>query len=270
MRTVLVALVLLAALASPASAAVIHEPADGVAVQQSGSLFFDWAWDSDEYWTDRIIFTQVADPNDPIWLGGDKPGKVRYGGQYGFAESQATVTFSPQSFGPGTWYWRLCNKTIYGEDDKCYVDAEVRSLVVTPGPACADGTDNDLDGKIDWPWDSTCTAATGTTEGAVPQCADGLDNDGDGLLDQADDQCSAATQVGRPRPAPRPDEDGRQAVHPQRAAPGVRQRLPPRLGQVHRAVQPPLAYAGPLCGRVVVRRGPGLVRLGDHLVRARR
>jgi hypothetical protein len=182
---------LVAAMASSAPAAVIHEPANGVAVQQSASLFFDWAWDTDEYWTDRIIFTQVADPNDPIWLGGEKPGKVRIGGQYGFGESNATVTFSPHSFAPGTWYWRLCNKTIYGEDDKCYVDAEVRSLVVTPGPACGDGMDNDLDGKVDWPSDPSCVLATGTTEGPLPQCADAVDNDGNGLVDLADGRCSA-------------------------------------------------------------------------------
>ena len=186
-------LVLVAATASPASAAIIHEPANGAAVQQSAALYFDWAWDSHEYWTDRIIFTQVADPNDPLWLGGEKPGKIRIGGQYGFAESHATITFSPQSFAPGTWYWRLCNKTVDGEDDKCYVDAEVRSIVVTPGPACGDGVDNDLDGKVDWPWDTTCPLETGTSEGPLPQCADGFDNDVDGLVDVADDHCSAAT-----------------------------------------------------------------------------
>jgi hypothetical protein len=49
MRLALAALALTAAWAVPASAAVIHAPADGITVQKGSPLFFDWAWDSDEY-----------------------------------------------------------------------------------------------------------------------------------------------------------------------------------------------------------------------------
>jgi hypothetical protein len=66
-----------------------------------------------------------------------------------FLSSNATLRFTDSRFVSGTWFWRLCNKSIYGEDDKCVLDAEVRSLVLTPAPpppACDDGIDNDLDG----------------------------------------------------------------------------------------------------------------------------
>jgi hypothetical protein len=211
MRTVLLALIVVVLTAMPASAAVIHAPANGATVQQDASLFFDWAWDDDEYATGNIVFTQVADPNDPIWLGGAKPGKVAIsdcsGGVCGpFLASNATVTFDDARFAAGTWYWRLCNKTIYGEDDKCYVDAEVRSLTITPKPptpACSDGIDNDLDGDTDWLEDLTCEDETGTTEGPVPQCADGADNDDDGSIDLSDDQCKHRTDR-RESPDPLP------------------------------------------------------------------
>jgi len=66
--------------------------------------------------------------------------------------------------------------------------------------ACGDGTDNDADGKMDFPMDPGCTSlddldeadtcATGPGPGC-PQCADGIDNDGDGQTDSADSNCTS-------------------------------------------------------------------------------
>lgn len=161
----------LTSLASPsiASAATLATPADGAVVTQGQSVLYDWAWDSDEYATSAIVLTQSADPNDPIWLFGPtvpaNPGRVMYtDGGYPFIDSHA----SRPALGlvVGTWYWRLCNKSIYGEDDKCSYDANVppRALVVTDGPDCNDGFDNDNDGSIDYPRDDDCVSQTDTVE----------------------------------------------------------------------------------------------------------
>jgi hypothetical protein len=201
-RSVVLALVLAALMATPAAAAVIHAPANGAAVQQDAALFFDWAWDADEYATTGIVFTHSSDPNDPVWTwqAGEPatdPGRrvVVTDGGYSFLSSHATVTFRAAQFAAGTWYWRLCNKSIDIEDDKCSLDAEIRALTVTPkppSPACSDGIDNDLDGDTDM-GDLTCDSESGTTEGPPPQCADGIDNDGDGMIDLSDKHCTRNT-----------------------------------------------------------------------------
>ena len=59
--------------------------------------------------------------------------------------------------------------------------------VVEPVKLCADGADNDGDGKIDFPADAGCTSAEDSDETDPPQCSDGKDNDGDGLTDQPAD-----------------------------------------------------------------------------------
>ena len=157
--TAVAAAALALALVGTAQASTIHSPAPGASVEQNQSLLFDWAWTGNEYWTAHIVFTQVADSADPIWLGGDKPGKVRVGGSSGYGDSHATITFGAQTFAPGQWYWRLCNNTITGEDDKCYYDGSApipltitAAPVVAPPPEpdhCFDKIDNDGDGKID-------------------------------------------------------------------------------------------------------------------------
>ena len=203
--------VLLAVMAAPASAAVIHAPANGATAEMRTPLLFDWAWDDDEYATQGIVFTQVANPSDPIWTWGPgeantNPGRIVVSDRYGpFLDSHATISFDNAKFVPGTWYWRLCNKSIYGEDDKCGLDAEVRSLVLTPPAICNDGIDNDLDGDTDWALDDGCGGdRNGATEGPLPQCADGLDNDGDGGLDLADRECKRRTdKLEAPDPLPR-------------------------------------------------------------------
>src|SRR6185369_6800793 len=62
---------------------------------------------------------------------------------------------------------------------------------------CADGIDNDGDGKIDYPADPGCDSSADDTEqnpATLPVCADGSDNDGDTLTDwPADYGCAAAS-----------------------------------------------------------------------------
>jgi hypothetical protein len=49
---------------------------------------------------------------------------------------------------------------------------------------CADGRDNDGDGKVDFPQDPGCTGFSDTSEKrATLQCDDGIDNEPDGLID---------------------------------------------------------------------------------------
>ena len=59
----------------------------------------------------------------------------------------------------------------------------------TSGGDCADGVDNDGDGKTDEAEDEDC-AVDGTEASAAPagDCADGQDNDGDGKTDEAEDE----------------------------------------------------------------------------------
>lgn len=58
------------------------------------------------------------------------------------------------------------------------------------GPACSDGADNDLDGRVDFGPDPLvndpgCTSASDTDEKeAGAECDDGIDNDGDGFIDR--------------------------------------------------------------------------------------
>jgi uncharacterized repeat protein (TIGR01451 family) len=66
-------------------------------------------------------------------------------------------------------------------------------------PQCADGIDNDNDGKTDWDvpgghGDPGCSTPTDNNESDDPappaQCQDGIDNDQDNLIDLADPGCS--------------------------------------------------------------------------------
>lgn len=63
-----------------------------------------------------------------------------------------------------------------------------------PQTACADGLDNDRDGKVDFPDDPGCEDAADDDEtdpAPLPECADGLDNDEDGFFDIADPDCTS-------------------------------------------------------------------------------
>jgi hypothetical protein len=60
---------------------------------------------------------------------------------------------------------------------------------------CSDGSDNDLDGYIDYPQDPSCTSINDTTEDSFDdsECNDLEDNDGDGLIDYPEDPaCTGA------------------------------------------------------------------------------
>jgi hypothetical protein len=63
--------------------------------------------------------------------------------------------------------------------------------------ACADGVDNDGDGKVDFPADPGCASPGADDEGDpanAPACANGADDDGDGQVDYpADSECGAAS-----------------------------------------------------------------------------
>ena len=87
------------------------------------------------------------------------------------------------------------------------IAAALAGAVLVPSPAaasddpavCADGVDNDGDGKVDFPADPGCGSASSGSEkddepGEVRRaCSDGLDNDGDGLTDfPADPGCGSA------------------------------------------------------------------------------
>jgi len=60
---------------------------------------------------------------------------------------------------------------------------------------CADGLDNDGDGRVDYnPGDAAddfgCASATDNSESPEPECADGIDNDADGKVDGFDQSCN--------------------------------------------------------------------------------
>ena len=82
--------------------------------------------------------------------------------------------------------------------DTIYVQVVRSTGAATPGTAtpaaCADGKDNDADGKIDYPADTGCVSTADNDEvnrAAAAACEDGKDNDGDGKADfPSDPGCS--------------------------------------------------------------------------------
>ncbi|MBM4383596.1 MAG: hypothetical protein FJ091_09530 [Deltaproteobacteria bacterium] len=67
--------------------------------------------------------------------------------------------------------------------------------------SCDDGLDNDADGLIDYPSDIGCANAKGKKEN--PQCSDGIDNDGDTFIDYpADTVCTSPTGSNENPPPP--------------------------------------------------------------------
>lgn len=202
------AVVLLFGLSPVAPAATIHSPADGAVVAENEYASFDWRWDSDEYAT-RIVFARVAAGDDPFWFGSfDRPGIVAFGDTYGpFLSSNARIRAAGR-LAPGEWHWRLCNSSIYGEDDKCGYRNTPRRLTIVDVPDCQDGWDNDGDFRTDV-LDGACKAGLGSEIGD-PVCDNGKDDDGDGRTDALDPGC----QNGRADEAADPicnngkDDDG--------------------------------------------------------------
>jgi probable HAF family extracellular repeat protein len=74
------------------------------------------------------------------------------------------------------------------------ITGEMDLAIVTVKPVCANGLDDDGDGKIDFPQDAECRSYEDPSE--HPDCANGLDDDGDGLTDApADVGCLDATST---------------------------------------------------------------------------
>lgn len=208
----LLAFVLLAfsGLTTAADAATIHAPAPGTVTAETDGVAFDWAWDSDEY-ASRIVFTQSPDPNDPIWTGSfARPGVVAYSDQYGPYTSSNAFVRPAGRLSPGDWYWRMCNYSIYGEDDKCSYDAGVapRLFRVVDVADCSDTIDNDGDRRTD-ALDGACRAGL-PSEVGDPICDNQTDDDADGRVDGLDPGCQKgrADEALDPVCNNRKDDDG--------------------------------------------------------------
>lgn len=130
-RPVALAVGIALALSAPttANAETIHTPLPGAVAFSSQSVRFDWRWDADQYWTPKLVFTRSANPNDPIWFGGDQPGKVRVNLDWG-GTSNTNITPRLAGIEPGQWYWRPCSYIVDGEDDKCYLRVAPQSFAV--------------------------------------------------------------------------------------------------------------------------------------------
>jgi hypothetical protein len=90
-----------------------------------------------------------------------------------------------------------------------------QTQLVCAGPVCADGVDDDSDGKIDYPIDPGCATPSDSTENDVciatpldpmcPQCGNGIDDDMDGQSDYPNDTaCVAASTVNEACPQSEP------------------------------------------------------------------
>ena len=132
-RKILIGVVAIGSLVlAPAASAEIHSPADGATFQATDTVYFDWAWGSDEYATSWIGVARSPDgPWSPLpekWLMDCSDGVCSP-----WFSSHAYIPAS--RIGVGTWWWRLCNKSIYGEDDKCALSTEgPRMLTITAPP----------------------------------------------------------------------------------------------------------------------------------------
>jgi DNA-binding beta-propeller fold protein YncE len=72
--------------------------------------------------------------------------------------------------------------------------AVARFGAAPPGPACANGIDDDADGALDFPADPQCASAGDLSE--KPDCRNGRDDDADTAVDHPDDaQCTSAQDV---------------------------------------------------------------------------
>ncbi len=100
----------------------------------------------------------------------------------------------------GYWYWQID----YATAPDGWSAEDFLVAVTAPPAACADGLDNDGDGKIDYPADPGCTSTTDTDEYNAPPpvyaCSDSLDNDSDGKIDYGtatsnDPGCTSATDT---------------------------------------------------------------------------
>ena len=77
----------------------------------------------------------------------------------------------------------------YPADPGCTNRSDDDETSPDPLPQCGDGLDNDGNGLTDFPDDTNCVDAADDEEARPPACRDGLDNDRDGLIDLADPGC---------------------------------------------------------------------------------
>lgn len=97
-------------------------------------------------------------------------------------------------------------------------DIALRNRVGTIAPtsagvvasACSDSSDNDGDGKVDFPDDPGCSSTSDTDETDPPACSDGSDNDTDGKIDfgsgpDNEPGCSNANDIDETDPTPPAD-----------------------------------------------------------------
>ena len=80
-------------------------------------------------------------------------------------------------------------RTDHPEDPGCTSPDDNDETSPDPLPQCANGRDDDFDGQTDFPNDPDCIDAADDNETRPAACQDRIDNDGDGLIDLADPGC---------------------------------------------------------------------------------
>ncbi len=195
--------------------------ADAVTPQPDGGTGYGitgWAWSSNVGWT---CFGGTCDsqfPHRPPGSPGSIPAYVDASGEvHGWAnvlslKERGFISLNCDTTGPVgcTDYavdMDLGTGTVTGfgwngNDDGTgigWVDFSVSTLVTTE-TMCADGVDNDLDGRIDCA-DTDCLGVAGPggvtcgPESSPAECTDTNDNDGDGLTDCADNLPDADGEI---------------------------------------------------------------------------
>ena len=81
-------------------------------------------------------------------------------------------------------------RTDWPEEPGCETPEDDDETNPVPPPQCSDGADNDFNGLADWPDDPRCSSAGDPEEQPPPQCGDGIDNDNDTLVDLDDPGCN--------------------------------------------------------------------------------
>lgn len=74
--------------------------------------------------------------------------------------------------------------------------SSVTGVACAPVAECADGIDNDGDGKIDFPADPECKSLDDNSE--APECSNNRDDDGDGKIDRNDPGCHTNGRLSGP------------------------------------------------------------------------
>lgn len=148
---------------------------------------------------DRFDPLLVSDPPDPNRLK-DQTTLCSYQDEYAerewinpadrvtIVDGRTTLKVSGQSDCDGKHGYWFGDSTLYQTDD---IDISYSyDLTFVPAPivaACDDGTDDDGDGRTDFPGDPGCTSQDDTSELGAVQCDNGLDDDGNGHVDYRPD-----------------------------------------------------------------------------------